>query len=210
MTPPATEDPVLRVLLVEDSLDDAALVLIELKRYGLSITAKRVDTADALKEALASEAWDVVISDYTMPGFDGREAMQIVKARQPDLPFIIVSGAVGEDIAVECMRIGATDYLLKDQLARLGAAVERDVREARRRVEERRVIHRRENELRHSEERYRELFENAPVGLGVTEGVIRDPVSDGIAQSRKDAKGLPLRLGALARDLFGRLVDHPR
>ncbi|CAN5295656.1 hypothetical protein BH11PLA2_BH11PLA2_28770 [soil metagenome] len=120
----------LRVLLVEDSADDAELVMLALSNTELTPTSVRVETAEALRAALASEKWDVVLTDYSLPGFSAQSSLEIVRAFDPDLPLIVVSGSVGEDTAVQLMRAGAADYLLKDKLTRLASAVDREVREA--------------------------------------------------------------------------------
>jgi len=124
----------LRALLVEDSANDAELLLCELRQSGFAVTHQRVDTAVALKEALRSQAWDIVLSDWTMPGFNGLEALAIIRASGLDWPVILVSGTIGEDTAVNAMRAGANDCLLKSQLARLGPVVERELRETARRL----------------------------------------------------------------------------
>jgi two-component system cell cycle sensor histidine kinase/response regulator CckA len=118
----------LRVLLVDDSSEDAALVLRNLKRGGRELVSERVDTAEALREAL-SRPWDVVISDWAMPSFSGEEALQIVKSLGIETPFIIISGTVTEETAVRAMRAGARDCVLKDKLIRLLPAVERELKE---------------------------------------------------------------------------------
>jgi len=120
----------LRVLIVEDSDDDAALALRELERGGFEPSSTRVDTAEGLAASLESNAWDIVISDHTMPHFSAPEALAAVKEHDPDLPFIIVSGSIGEEAAVEVMRAGADDYVLKGSLVRLPIAVARELREA--------------------------------------------------------------------------------
>src|SRR3954462_13719940 len=109
----------LRVLLVEDSEHDATLVLAELKRSGYDVVSERVYSADALTATLAGREWDLVIADYSMPSFTGLEALKIVRTSGFDLPFIVVSGTIGEDVAVAAMKAGAHDYLIKDRLARL-------------------------------------------------------------------------------------------
>ncbi|HOP97052.1 MAG TPA: PAS domain S-box protein [Verrucomicrobiota bacterium] len=119
----------LRVLLVEDSENDAALLQIALERAGFALECERVDTAQALEAALDRQEWDVVIADYVMPGFDGLSALALVKQRGLDIPFIIVSGHITDDTAVAAMKAGAHDYVMKDNLARLGPAVERELRE---------------------------------------------------------------------------------
>lgn len=129
----------LGVLIVEDSEDDALLLLRELRRGGYEVTTERVDTAAAMKSALARGRWDVVIADHSMPQFSALAALQVLKESGLDLPFIIVSGAIGEDVAVEAMRGGAHDYLMKDKLARLIPAVDRELREAEVRRQRRQV-----------------------------------------------------------------------
>jgi two-component system, cell cycle sensor histidine kinase and response regulator CckA len=124
----------LRVLLVEDSPTDAKLVLLELNRLGRSIVHERVDTADTMRAALEGKEWDVVLSDWSMPSFSAPAALDIIKEKKLDVPFIIVSGTIGEETAVEAMRAGARDYVLKDKLQRLVPAVERELREHEKRV----------------------------------------------------------------------------
>jgi len=151
----------LRVLLVEDSEDDATLVLAELKRAGYEIVSERIYSAQALEQALARREWDLVIADYSMPSFTGLEALNLVRKSGRDLPFIVVSGTIGEDVAVAAMKAGANDYLIKDSLARLAPAVERELREAGERSE-RRVA---ESALRESEDRYRGALQEANLRL---------------------------------------------
>jgi PAS domain S-box-containing protein len=131
----------LRVLIIEDWEDDALLLLRVLRRAGYDLTFERVDTAEAMEAALDRQTWDIIIADYTMPEFNGLAALALVKERGLDLPFIIVSGSIGEDIAVAAMKAGAHDYMMKNNLTRLIPAVERELREAevrraRRRAEE--------------------------------------------------------------------------
>lgn len=129
----------IRLLLVEDSEDDALLLVRELTRQGYAPETRRVDTSDGLQAALSEGAWDVVISDYNMPGFHPDKAIAMVKEAAPDMPVIIVSGSIGEDIAVAAMRNGAQDYIMKGSLARLAPAIERELREAKTRKEHRRA-----------------------------------------------------------------------
>lgn len=134
----------LRLLIVEDSEDDVRLLLRELRRNGYEPDIERVETYESMKEALSRREWDIVISDYIMPRFNGLDALNVLKESGLDLPFIIVSGKIGEDIAVEAMRAGAHDYMVKGNLARLVPAVERELRDvetrrARKRVEEERL-----------------------------------------------------------------------
>jgi len=127
------------VLMVEDSENDADLVLRELRRQGFAPTAVRVETGPALLAALEAHAWDVVISDHNMPNFDGTEALRLVKEHAPEVPFIVVSGTRGEEHAVEAMRSGASDFIVKTRLHRLAPVVERELQEAELRLEQRRM-----------------------------------------------------------------------
>lgn len=120
----------LQVLLIEDSEDDAALLEIELQRAGYAPACRRVETPEALSAALERQRWDLVISDYRLPRFDGLAALALVKEKGLDLPFIMVSGYITEETAVAAMKAGAHDYVMKEKLARLGQAVERELREA--------------------------------------------------------------------------------
>jgi signal transduction histidine kinase len=125
----------LRVLIVEDNDHDAELTLRELRRGGFDVTHERVVTHDAMAAALTRQPWDVVVADYSMPRFSAPRALALLKERQLDLPFLIVSGTVGEDVAVVAMRAGAHDFISKGKLARLVPAVERELREAAVRAE---------------------------------------------------------------------------
>ncbi|OPY75390.1 MAG: Oxygen sensor histidine kinase NreB [Syntrophorhabdus sp. PtaU1.Bin058] len=120
----------LRVLIVEDSEDDALLLLNLLKRNGYEVTHERVEKEDAMRSALQEKPWDVILCDYKMPQFDGMRALKLVSDMGIDIPFIIVSGTIGEDIAVECMKAGAHDYIMKNKTQRFVPAVEREIREA--------------------------------------------------------------------------------
>ncbi len=146
----------IRVLLVEDSEDDADLVFHELRHGGYDPTCERVCTADALTEALGRDAWDIVLCDYAMPQFSGLAALALVQRHAGDLPVIVVSGEISQEIAVATIKAGALDYVMKTNLAGLAPAVERALREAETRRERRRV----EEALKSSEERYRALVEN--------------------------------------------------
>jgi two-component system cell cycle sensor histidine kinase/response regulator CckA len=147
----------LRALLVEDSEDDAALVVRQLERGGFAVVTRRVESADEMEAALA-EQWDVVLSDFSMPSFTGLEAFRMLRHHDPHVPFILISGTVGEDVAVSAMKAGIQDYLMKDSLERLVPAVERELVEA----EGRRAGLRAARALRESEERYRTLIETSP------------------------------------------------
>ena len=129
----------LRVLIVEDSEDDAMLLVRELKRGGYEPDHERVETPEALEKALAGSGWDVIVSDYHMPRFMAPEALRISQRSGSKAPFIIVSGEVGEDVAVQAMKAGAHDYVMKDNLTRLCATVGRALEEAGERRERRRA-----------------------------------------------------------------------
>jgi signal transduction histidine kinase len=139
----------LRVLIVEDNERDAALLVRELQRGGYDLAFTRVDTQDAMNTAIETESWDLVVSDYSMPCFSAQAALALVKERALDLPFIIVSGTVGEEVAVEAMRAGAHDFMSKGKFTRLLPAIRRELQEAAGRAE-RRVI---EHQLRDAKQR---------------------------------------------------------
>jgi len=125
----------LRVLHIEDSESDAALILRELHSAGYDVYSERIEDAKAMQMALASRPWDVILADHRLPRFDAPEALVVLQQSGRDIPFIVVSGAIGEDVAVAMMKAGAHDYLLKSNLARLAPAIEREMREARERRE---------------------------------------------------------------------------
>jgi predicted signal transduction protein with EAL and GGDEF domain len=125
----------LRVLLVEDSEVDALLIVLELECAGYSPSYQRVDTAEDMQTALDTREWDVILADYFMPRFSAPEALQLLQDKQVDIPFIIISGSVGEETAVAAMKAGAHDYLLKGNLTRLAPTIEREIREVRVRAE---------------------------------------------------------------------------
>lgn len=155
----------LRMLLVEDSQDDTDILLRVLSRDGYDVTCRRVQTAAEMREALANESWDLVISDYSMPRFSGHGALALLHETGIDLPFIIVSGTIGEEIAVALLKSGAHDFIIKGRFARLGPVIERERRDARERSERRRA----EDALRQSEARYRRIVETAKEGIWVTD-----------------------------------------
>ena len=128
----------LRVLIVEDSEQDAALLIRELRKADYVPIHRRVETAAEMADALESGKWDIVLSDYVMPGFSGLGAVRVVQQKDLDLPIIIISGQIGEDTAVEAMKAGAQDYIIKGNLKRLGPTIERELDEAER-AEARRI-----------------------------------------------------------------------
>lgn len=151
----------LRVLIVDDSADDALLVTDAITGPEIEIISERVDDAPSLRAALERGPWDVVISDYSMPNFTAEEALGIVSSADPNLPFLVVSGIIGEDAAVAMMRAGALDYVMKDALGRLLPAIRREMREVKTR-KARDAAEAVMNELR---QRLLTTVERAPVGI---------------------------------------------
>jgi PAS domain S-box-containing protein len=144
----------LRILIVDDSPDDAELAVLALKRSGFDLTYECVDTPEAMRKALERGGWDLVLADYSMPHFSGLAALKMLRESKLDVPFILLSGTVGEELAVEAMKRGADDYVLKTNLARLPLAVQRELRDCEVRAERNRA-----------EARYRSLVDRVPVGL---------------------------------------------
>src|SRR5579859_1243969 len=120
----------LRLLLLEDSETDAGLLLHTLRREGYDVAHRRVQTADELHHALTEESWDAALSDYSMPQLNVENALAILREHEIDIPFIVVSGTIGEEMAVLAMKAGAHDFFLKDRTARLASAIELELREA--------------------------------------------------------------------------------
>jgi two-component system cell cycle sensor histidine kinase/response regulator CckA len=129
----------LRVLIIEDSHDDTAMIVRELKRADYDVDFKRVDSSGTLRTSLAEQVWDLVISDFSMPGFSGTDALKLVRSAGCDAPFIFVSGTMGEDTAVAALKDGAQDYLIKTNLKRLVPAVQRELRESEERQQRKRL-----------------------------------------------------------------------
>ncbi|WP_172825468.1 PAS domain S-box protein [Geobacter sp. DSM 9736] len=177
-----------RLLIIEDVEDHALLQVRELRKNGFNVDFERVETREELEAALRAGVWDAVLSDYNLPGFNGLEALRIVQEKA-DIPFILVSGAIGEELAAEVMKAGAGDYIRKGNLARLGPTLARELRDSVVRRERRQAaeelakyrehleelvrertaqIEQKNRELRESEEKHRWLFESTPDGILVT------------------------------------------
>jgi two-component system, cell cycle sensor histidine kinase and response regulator CckA len=150
----------LRVLVIEDSEDDTLLLVRTLRKAGYAPAYKRIETATAMVEAVERQGWDLIISDHSMPHFSAVKALEILKQKNVDVPLIIVSGTIGEDSAVEAMRHGAADYIMKGNAGRLIPAIERELREARNREAKRR-----------SETAFRRLLESNFVGIFMADTV---------------------------------------
>lgn len=152
----------LNVLMVEDSKEDSLLILHELKKGGYhDILSKRVYTREAMSKALDTQLWDIILCDYQMPNFDGLNALNLVKEKGLDIPFILVSGAISEEMAIEAMKAGAHDFILKNNLSRLVPAIKRELKEAKIREERRQTI----KALKESENLYRTIFENTGTAI---------------------------------------------
>ena len=182
----------LQVLIVEDVEDDLLLMVRELRRGGYTLDYVRVDTANAMLTALDRQAWDIVIADYSLPAFSAPDALKLLQQQHLDLPFIIVSGTIGEEVAVAAMKAGAHDYIIKGNLTRLIPAVERELRDA----EERQKRHRAEQALRDSEARFRSLAEELHVLSTALESTV-----EGISQL--DIHGHYIKVNAAYAALVG-------
>ena len=155
----------LRILILEDVSTDAELVKRELLREGIAFTSMWVDTREAFLEQLVDFSPDIILSDYSMPQFTGREALELVKERHPSIPVIMVTGSINEHTAVECMKAGAIDYVIKENLIRLGQAVLRALEEKKLKEQKEKA----ETAVRESEKKYRTLIENASEAIIVAQ-----------------------------------------
>src|SRR6185369_10964437 len=164
----------LRALLVEDSKLDAELLARALDRGGFDLTWTRVDTAEHMEQAMQKQPWDLILCDHAMPDFSAPEALALLKRHGLDVPFIIVSGYIEEETAVAAMKAGAHDYIMKDRLARLVPAVERELREA----EVRRARARSEEELRRAHEELEMRVEKRTADLKAANQKLRDVLEE--------------------------------
>src|SRR5918996_2611881 len=184
----------LRVLIVDDSEDDALLLLRGLRRGGFETDFEQVETAEAMATALAAQTWDIVISDYSMPDFSGLAALSVLKQSGLDLPFILVSGTVGEEVAVEAMKAGAHDYVMKGNLQRLCTAIERELREAEIR-----------REHKSAEERLRYLAQYDPLTNLPNRNLLYESLEQAFASQRQENR--PLALMLMDLDHFKEIND---
>ena len=172
----------LRVLVIDDTVEDAELLELDLARAGYDFFMRRVDSAEGLRRELLAPEWDLIISDYSMPSFTGLDALKICKASGWEIPFILMSGQIGEDVAAEAMVQGASDYIMKDKRTRLIPAIEREMRESHLRREKRK-----------GDTRFRTLFET------MTQGIVY-----------YDAQGCVTSANPSAQRMLGKYLDEMR
>ncbi|HVO07086.1 MAG TPA: histidine kinase [Burkholderiaceae bacterium] len=176
---PRPSHEVLRVLHLEDAEIDHQLACAQLQRAGFEVHALRVDTEDAFRRALAAGPWDVVLSDFNVPGFSGAKALELLKHEGPALPFVLLSGEIGEDTAVASMRDGASDYLLKNNLARLGPAVRNAIQANREHLAR---VHA-DSELAASRQRLAELAQHLQTSIEMERAAIAREIHDDVGGS---------------------------
>lgn len=186
----------IRVLIVDDSEDDALFLVRELRNSGFNPSVERVYTAEAMNAALDGPIWDIILCDFVIPGFGGLEAIEQLRQRGFDIPIIIVSGKIGEDTAVKCMKCGANDYLMKDNLKRLSTAIERELRES----ENRRVRRIAEEDLRATDANFRRVITSSADGMIVV-------TADGLIRFANPAAGL--LFGRTVQEMAGTLFGFP-
>jgi two-component system, cell cycle sensor histidine kinase and response regulator CckA len=201
----------LKVLIVEDSEDDFLLLLRELRRGGYEPAFERVETPADMKSALNKQSWDIIISDYKMPNFSGLHALKLLKDARVDLPFILVSGTIGEELAVEAMKTGANDYVMKNDLSRLVPAIRRELREAKIREDRGMII----EALRESENLYRTIFETT----GTTTLIIEEDTTVSLINmegekltgfSKEEIEGRRSWTDFIAKDELDKLKEYHR
>jgi PAS domain S-box-containing protein len=196
---------ILRILVVEDSEDDALLVLHQFEKSDYDVYSERVDTADKMQDALREKTWDIVLSDYRMPHFNGLKALMLLQESGIDVPFIIISGTIGEETAVEAMKAGAQDYLMKSNLHRLLPAIERELREQKNRTE-RKLLERKQLEeeaRKKSEEKFRYIFDN------ISEGIFLLEVTEDYRFRNLEMNSSFLALTGINRDdMIGKFIEE--
>lgn len=188
----------LRVLMLEDSDNDADLLLRHLRKSGYTLDYVRTETPEVFREALQRGPWDLILSDFTMPRFSAPDALAIVKELAIDVPFIVVSGSIGEAAAVEAMKAGAHDFFLKGNLARLAAAIERERAEALLRHQHRRAV----EELRESQAQLRDAVHARDAFLSIASHELKTPLTSLSLQVESAAQilqGLALDTGSASR-----------
>jgi response regulator RpfG family c-di-GMP phosphodiesterase len=189
------QDKSLRALLIDDSEDDVLLIIRELKKGGYNPIYERIETAAAMKKSLQEKQWDVILCDYKMPNFSAPSAIDLFKESNIDIPFIVISGAIGEETAIECMRLGAHDYFVKGKLSRLCPAIARELEDAKIRIKQ-----------KLAEEELHKTLESLKKAVGTTIQILvsalesRDPYTAGHqSQSANLACSIAREMG-LSRD----------
>jgi PAS domain S-box-containing protein/putative nucleotidyltransferase with HDIG domain len=197
--PKAGNPQSLRVLMIEDSENDALLIIRTLKKGGYSPLYERLKTAAAMKKALKEKQWDIILCDYKLPRFNAPSALATLKEANIDIPIIIVSGTIGEETAIECMRLGAQDYIMKGNLSRLCPAIARELEETESRRKRKQV----ENKLKESESRFRNIIEQSKDGIILFDGKTRKIILGNTAMAKL--------LGCSKEELVGRSIPslHP-
>ena len=168
---------VLKIIMVEDSEDEAHFIQEEIEKAGYELTATRVDTPGALQAALAQGDWDLVLSDHSMPGFSAPAALRVLHDSGLDIPFIIVSGAIGEELAVSLMRAGAHDFVMKDRIGRLVPAIERELGDVDTRRQFRRATEEGQQLSRRIEEEHAQL-EQKIIELGALNRMFQQQMTE--------------------------------
>ena len=207
----------LRMLIIEDNENDALLLIREMKRRGYDLNYQIIKSAPEMETALETQEWDLIISDYQMPHFSGITALEIMNAKGLDIPFIILSGVIDEDMAITSMKKGANDCILKSNLPRLLPAIDRELKEAKGRKERRRA----DIALKHSEERFRSLVETSSdliweVDKNGTYTYVSPKVKDLLGYDQKDITGnvfygfMPQDKATIARKIYEDLVADPK
>ena len=205
------EKPI-RVLVIDDSEDDALLVIRELKNGGgFNPTYEQIDTSEAMSKALDNKSWDAILCDYSMPDFSASAALDLYHEKGLDIPFIIVSGAIADETAVAAMRAGAHDYIMKNNLARLSPAVDRELREAKIRQERRLAT----DNLRRSEEKYRTLFEDSRDAIYINDAKgdlidFNQSTMDLFGYSKEELIGMETKTVFVNADEYNRLQESRR
>jgi PAS domain S-box-containing protein/putative nucleotidyltransferase with HDIG domain len=202
------EKPI-RVMVVDDSEDDGLLVIRHLKNGGFNPTFEQVDKPETMSEALDNGSWDVILCDYSMPNFSTSAALDLCREKGFDIPFIIVSGGIPDEAAVAAMKAGAHDYIMKNNLARLCPAIDRELREAK--IRQERTLA--ENKLRRSEERYRTLFEDSRDAIYISseQGDLIDfnqSTTDLFGYSREELVGMDIKAVFVNTDEYNRMQEE--
>ncbi|HRS98165.1 MAG TPA: response regulator, partial [Smithella sp.] len=208
-SPEVKQPQILRALMVDDSEEDVLLIIRALKKSGYHPDCRRVDTADEMKKALEEKEWDIILCDYKMPHFDAPAALALLKSMGKDIPIIIISGTIGEETATVCMRLGAHDYLMKNNLSRLGPAIARELEEAkiRKRQKQMEAQHLADLQLLiHSEEKYRTILENIEesyfeVDLAGNHTFVNDKVCRDLGYTKEEILGMNSRQTTAPEDL---------